>query len=71
MDISRSTGIFQNLPGRTDIDPWHGHEATKCKCSTAELSSDHIIGYCPLFDQARSCIRAQDLTPPVFTRDDS
>jgi hypothetical protein len=60
---------FRTYSGRTDIDPWHEHEATKCKCSTADLSSDHIIGYCPLFDQARSCIRGQDLTPPVFTKE--
>jgi ribonuclease HI len=60
---------FRTYSGRTDIDPRHEHEATKCKCSTADLSSDHIIGYCPLFDQARSCIRGQDLTPPVFTKE--
>jgi hypothetical protein len=48
---------FRTYSGRTDIDPWHEHEATKCKYSTADLSSDHIIGY-----KIRSCIRA----PPVF-----
>jgi hypothetical protein len=65
----KARAYFRTYSGRTDIDPRHEHEVTKCKCSTADLSSDHIIGYCPLFDQARSCIRGQDLTLPVFTKE--
>jgi hypothetical protein len=60
---------FRTYSGRTDIDPRHEHEATRCKCSAAGLSSDHIIEYCPLFDQARSCVRAQYLTPPVLMKE--
>jgi hypothetical protein len=62
-------GYFITYSGRTDIDPRHEHEATRCKCSTTDLSNDHIIGYCHLFDQARSYIRTQHLTPPVFTKE--
>jgi hypothetical protein len=45
--------IFRMYSGKTDIDPRHEHEAVKCTCGEAELCTDHIIGYCRLFDKAR------------------
>jgi ribonuclease HI len=61
--------IFRVYCGRTEIDPKHGEEAAVCKCQSAEISSKHILGHCPLFDHARSRLSKPNELPPIFTND--
>jgi hypothetical protein len=63
--FDKARAIFKVYCNRTLIDPLPGKDPQQCHCSTATLSSHHILERCPLFDKARSKLQSKIGSMPL------
>lgn len=59
--------IFRTYCSRTEIDTYPGQQPKLCRCQHGDLSSQHIIADCPIFEGARGRLTHGHATPPPLT----
>ena len=67
--FKRAKAFFRIYCGRSYSDPLPGQDPVRCQCNDSDLSSDHLLGQCTLFERSRYLLLKGTANTPILTKE--